>query len=57
MMMVISLLTYSQILFYANAGVTKEGSLEGGHGGYVSLYLSCEVSLNIKFGLGARIHR
>ncbi|KAG6833432.1 hypothetical protein H0H87_006798 [Tephrocybe sp. NHM501043] len=33
-----------QILFYANAGTTKEGSSsssEGG-GGYVSLYLSCE---------------
>jgi len=29
-----------QILFYVNAGVTKEGSSEGG--GYVSLYLSCE---------------
>ena len=41
----IVLLTYTQILFYANAGVTKEGSMEGG--GYVSLYLSCEVRLSI----------
>jgi hypothetical protein len=36
----ISTLTF-QILFYANAGTAKEGSTEGG--GYVSLYLSCEV--------------
>ena len=30
-----------QILFYANAGVSKDGTPEGG---YISLYLSCEVS-------------
>lgn len=37
------LLTYFQILFYANAGATKEGSMDSG--GYVSLYLSCEVRI------------
>lgn len=30
-----------QILFYANAGQTKDGV----EGGFVSLYLSCEVSI------------
>lgn len=32
-------LTQSQILFYANAGQQKEGS----EGGFISLFLSCEV--------------
>ena len=33
--------SHVQILFYANAGTTKEGSSDTG--GFVSLYLSCEV--------------
>ncbi|KAF8236340.1 hypothetical protein L208DRAFT_1422001 [Tricholoma matsutake] len=35
-----------QILFYANAGIIKEGSTEGS--GYVSLYLSCEPTTEEK---------
>ncbi|RDB17958.1 hypothetical protein Hypma_000942 [Hypsizygus marmoreus] len=34
-----------QILFYANAGTSKEGTAEGG---FVSLYLSCEPTLEEK---------
>ncbi|TFK40638.1 hypothetical protein BDQ12DRAFT_461756 [Crucibulum laeve] len=34
-----------QILFYSNAGTTKEGSTDGG---FVSLYLSCEPSAEEK---------
>ena len=34
----------NQILFYAHAGTAKEGSVSSSDGGgYISLYLSCEV--------------
>ncbi|KAG6850067.1 hypothetical protein H0H93_001617 [Arthromyces matolae] len=42
-----------QILFYANAGTTKEGSVPNSEGGgYVSLYLSCEPTQEERDAVG-----